>query len=247
VRAEVRPELRAADKTRLAQEDESNRQAEQTKAQILAARAAARRERREQEVRQHAEKRRRERELAEKVRQDEERKQRDEERKQRDEERKRRAEEMKRQEEARKQQEEARKRQAEEMGQRARENNVRYEAKQRHERNAQQPLSAAWATFESFFPDLEKHEKFPTDLEIYTMDFWPTRVGSYSSCNVASVREFFAYRFASFDRKAMRNHARVWHPDRAMLLFVNAIDKETLLEKVNMVSAIVNGFVGAYK
>jgi hypothetical protein len=161
--------------------------------------------------------------------------------------RKQQEEARKHQEEARKRQEHERKRQAEEMGQRARENNVRYEAKQRHERNAQQPLSAAWATFESFFPDLEKHEKFPTDLEIYTMDFWPTRVGSYSSCNVASVREFFAYRFASFDRKAMRNHARVWHPDRAMLLFVNAIDKETLLEKVNMMSAIVNGFVGAYK
>jgi phage-related minor tail protein len=154
----------------------------------MAARAAARRERREREERQQAEKQRQDRELAEKLRQDEERKQRDEERK--------------RQEEDRKEQKE----EAEEREQWAQEQRVHHEAKQRHERHAKQPWLAAWTTYEGtciYLTDPETRPFYITDLQVETVDFWPTRVGSYSSCNEAAVREFFANGPWALDRKQM--------------------------------------------
>jgi hypothetical protein len=89
-------------------------------------------------------------------------------------------------------------------------------------------------------PHLDTREVLPTDLEICIVDFWPTRVGSYAFCNKVAVREFFDHRSSDLERRAMRKHAVVWHPDRTMRLFVNAKDKEA------MVTQVTNNVIDTY-
>lgn len=120
------------------------------------------------------------------------------------------------------------------------------EARQRREDNAQQPWSIAWEVYMLALPRLDPREVLPTDLEICIVDFWPTRVGSYASCNEVAVRKFFDHRSSDLERRAMRKHAVVWHPDRAMRLFVNAKDKEAILRTVTMVTQVVNSVMDGY-
>lgn len=181
------------------------------------------------------------------ARQKEERRQRQEQEKtQEEEKRKRQEQEKKRQEEEKKRQEDEGKRHEEDKARRATEELARRHAKERHVWNAQQSWSAAWATYENACNVLADPQTRPTDitdLQVVTVDFWPTRVGSYSSCTEADVKEFFAYRRWTLDRKAMSKHAVIWHPDRVMNLFRRSRNKEAIRETVTMISQVVNGIV----
>lgn len=86
----------------------------------------------------------------------------------------------------------------------------------------------------------------PSNVDIQTLYFWPIRVGLYSSCNEAAVRDFFAHKPANFDRKAMRKQAMRWHPNRAMRLFGHARDKDTVHKTVTIVAQVINGIMATY-
>jgi hypothetical protein len=82
-----------------------------------------------------------------------------------------------------------------------------------------------------------------TDHEINTVDFWPTRVNSYSSCNEAAVRLFFAKRSLAFNRKEMFEQAKLWHPDRAVTVFGGAKDEESVFRTVTMIQQVINDMI----
>jgi hypothetical protein len=123
-----------------------------------------------------------------------------------------------------------------------REHGLRLEARQRHERNAQQPWSDAWATFGVACSQLEDLRTRPaeiSDLELYTVDFWPTRVGSYESCTLDAVREFFDNPATVITRKIWLKLAWLWHPDRSMRHFSHSKDGEAIRDKLTMVTAVI--------
>jgi hypothetical protein len=130
-----------------------------------------------------------------------------------------------------------------------REHCLRLEARQRHERNAQQPWSDAWATFGEACLQLEDPKRRPaeiSDLELYTVDFWPTRVGSYESCTLAAVRDFFDNPVTVITRKTMLKLAWLWHPDRSMRHFSHSKDGEVIRDKLTMVTAVINSKLETY-
>lgn len=115
------------------------------------------------------------------------------------------------------------------------------EAKQRHRQNEQLSWEDAWDRYEKALSNLVSSGKQPTDLEINTSCFWPTRAGVYSSCNEAAVKEFFAHRPNNFDRKALRKQASQWHPDRATRRFAHAYDQAAVQRLVTMVTQVITG------
>jgi hypothetical protein len=130
-----------------------------------------------------------------------------------------------------------------------REDGLRVAAKQRHERNAQQPWSEAWATFGVACRQLEDPKTRPaeiSDLELYTVDFWPTRVGSYESCTEAAVREFFANPATVITRRIWVKLAWLWHPDRSMRHFSQSKHEEEIRGKVTMVTAVINNIIATF-
>lgn len=137
----------------------------------------------------------------------------------------------------------------EERAEKEREDVFRVAARQRHECNAQQPWSDAWATFQrtcNQLDDLERRPATIAEIDIDIVDFWPTRVGSYESCTVDAVREFFANPIIALDRKTMLRLARLWHPDRSMRLFSQSKNEEEIRGKVTMVTAVINGILETY-
>jgi hypothetical protein len=137
----------------------------------------------------------------------------------------------------------------EERAEKQREDGLRLEARQRHERNAQQPWSDAWATFGEACSQLEDLKTRPaeiTDLELYTMDFWPTRVGSYESCTLDAVKEFFDNPATVITRKIWLKLAWLWHPDRSMRHFSHSKDGEAIRDKLTMVTAVITSKLETY-
>ncbi|KAM0695785.1 hypothetical protein Q7P36_004267 [Cladosporium allicinum] len=123
------------------------------------------------------------------------------------------------------------------------------DVRQQRERNAQQPWSSAWFTFGKFCNQLDSLDGRPgniADLEIYTVDFWPSRAGSYFSCTEAAVREFFANSLEPLDRRTILKLARLWHPDRSMRLFSLSKDQKAILKKVTVVTQVLNSILETY-
>ena len=123
------------------------------------------------------------------------------------------------------------------------------DVRQQRERNAQQPWSSAWEVYKKAYHELDNPESRPaniTDVQMSTVDFWPTRVGSYSSCSEVAVREFFANGPWAFDRKQMLKQARLWHPDRSMRFFSQSKYEKALRKKVTIVSQVLNSIVETY-
>ena len=85
-----------------------------------------------------------------------------------------------------------------------------------------------------------------SDLELYTVDFWPTRVGSYESCTEAAVREFFANPATVITRRIWVKLAWLWHPDRSMRHFSQSKHEEEIQGKVTMVTAVINNIIATF-
>lgn len=120
------------------------------------------------------------------------------------------------------------------------------EAEQQRQKSKELSWEDSWDRYEKACSKLANSGRQPTNREIETLLFWPTRAGSYSSCKEATVKEFFAHRPQSFDRKAFRKQTMRWHPDRATVLFAHAQDAMAIQKVVTMVTQVITGIMETY-
>jgi flagellar biosynthesis GTPase FlhF len=120
------------------------------------------------------------------------------------------------------------------------------DARKQRQRNESVSWEGAWDRYEKAYGKLVNSNGQPTNREIETLCFWPTRAGLYSSCNEAAVKEFFAHRPQNLDRKALRRQAVRWYPDRTTRLFVHAQDQATVQRMVTMVTQVITGVMELY-
>jgi len=120
------------------------------------------------------------------------------------------------------------------------------EARKRNQQSENMSWKDVWDRYEKARGKLVNSSRQPSNREIETLYFWPTRAGLYASCNEAAVKEFFAHRPSNLDRKALRRQVGYWHPDCTTRLFAHAQDQKAVQRMLTMVTQVITGVMESY-